>query len=299
MSPLQKKALQALDGVLKKFQPGDPLPSERELSEGAEVTRTVIRGLLSTLEARGLVRREERQWVLLKRIPASVLPHSKEAPVSKRQKVKEHLLTELGTGKLKPGQQISELAISKHLEVANISVREAMLELVPLGIFSKNKTRQWEVTAFEDDKIRELREFREIIELFCLRKLLADGLPQDRCLEIRDIRAKTQHIVDSRNPSTREIIAIDLRFHRFLIEASGNRLLVERSAFIYLIIEFQLAAPLFLQKRSILGLKQHLTILDAILKQDLPSAESHLLKHIQAAEETFHSIVHKSSFGGE
>ena len=267
------------------------MPPERELSESAKVTRTVIRGLLSTLETQGLVRRDDRQWVLLKRIPPSLLPRSENAPVSKRQKVKECLLIRLGSGELRPGQQISELAISKELGVANISVREAMLELAPLGIFSKNKSRQWEVTAFEEDKIRELREFREIIEVFCLRKLLADGIPRDRRMEIRAIRAKTQRVVASRHSSAREILAVDLGFHRFLLEASGNRLLVERSAFIYLIIEFQLAVPFFIHKRGLFGLKQHLAILDAILAEDLPLAEKNLLIHFHAAEETFSSIV--------
>ncbi len=293
MSPLQEKALRSLVARLNKARVGDPLPPERELSESAEVTRTVIRGLLSTLEAQGLVRRDDRQWVLLKRIPPSLLPRSENASVSKRQKVKECLLIRLGSGDLRPGQQISELAISKQLGVANISVREALLELAPLGIFSKNKSRQWEVTAFEEDKIRELREFREIIEMFCLRKLLADGMPRDRRLEIRAIRAKTQRVAASRRPSAREILAVDLGFHRFLLEASGNRLLVERSAFIYLIIEFQLAVPFFLHKRGLFGLKQHLTILDAILAEDLPLAEKNLLIHLQAAEETFSSIAQR------
>jgi len=292
MSPLREKALRSLAAHLDKTQIGSPLAAERELAELAQVTRTVIRGLLSWMETRGLVRREERQWVLLKALPPALFPSSEKASVSKREMAKEHLLAQLGSGALRPGQQISELAISKRLGVANISVREALLEMAPLGVFSKSKNRQWEVTEFTVDRIREMREFREIIELFCLRKIHAGGLTPDRRDELEAIREKTQLILASRHPSAREILSIDLGFHRFLLEASGNRMLVERAAFIYLIIEFQLASPFFLLKRGVFGLQQHLTILDAILAGDFPSAENHLLNHLQAAEKTFCSIVH-------
>lgn len=291
MSPLQEKALRSLVARLKKTRVGDPLPTERELSERAEVTRTVIRGLFSSLEAQGLVGRENRQRVLLKRIPPSLLPRPEKPSLSKRQTVKEHLLARLGSGALRPGQQISELATSKQLGVSNISVREALLELAPLGVFSKNKRRQWEVTAFEKEKIRELREFREIIEVFCLRKLLAGGLAPEHRREMEAIRAKTLRVVNGRRPTAREILAIDLGFHRFLLEASGNQLLAERAEFIYLIIEFQLARPFFLLKRSVFGLRQHLSILDAMLAEDIASARKHLLAHLQSAEETFCSIA--------
>lgn len=293
MSPLQQKALRSIFGELREAKPGHPLPSERELSVRAGVTRTVIRGLMASLAKDGVVRRQGRNWVLVVRIKPSLLKLASENPVSRRQQVRDYLLAELGSGRLQPGQGITELAISKKLGVATISVREAFLEMMPLGVFSKNRSRQWEVAAFTPEHISKMREFREMVEVYCLRKLVINGLSACARRELENIRTQTRKLIARKNPPTEEMRKVDLSFHRFLLDASHNPLITERAEFIYLIIGFQLVSPFFSSDRGRLGLRQHLTIIEAILVDDLGEAEKRLLAHLHSAEETFRSIVQR------
>ena len=55
-------------------------------------------------------------------------------------------------------------------------------------------------------------------------------------------------------------------------------LLKERAGFIYLIIEFQLLITFYSVEKGKLGIGQHLQIIDAILREDLPSARRFLLE---------------------
>ena len=221
-------------------------------------------------------------------------PDAGEEPVSKRQHAKNFLLAELGSGRLRPGDQLSELALAKRIGVATVSVREALLEMGPLGLLTKHERQKWEVAEFSETRISELREFREMVELFALRKLLAAPLSPERRASFESTFSKTKLLVSQSRPALKKMLRVDLDFHRHLLEATGNGLLNERAAFIYLIIEFQLGSPFYTVERGKRGLGQHLEILDAILARNLPCAEKALIAHLHAAEETFCAIVRES-----
>jgi len=96
--------------------------------------------MFAVMQRDGIVERSARGWILRKRIPE--LPPSEEG--SKRQKAIDFLLAELGSGRLRPGDQISELALANKIGVATVSMREALLEMMPLGLLTKrerNETR--------------------------------------------------------------------------------------------------------------------------------------------------------------
>ena len=289
LTPLQAKVVRA--GGLCALKPGAALPSERVLAEASGVGRAPVRGMFAAMQRAGIVERSARGWVLRKRIPE--LPPAEEG--SKRQKAIDFLLAELGSGRLRPGDQISVLALANKIGVSTVSMREALLEMMPLGLLTKRERQKWVVATFSAERTRELREFREMVELHCLRKLTAKGLDSNSSLELKRIRSETKSFIAQQGPPAGNMLTVDLSFHRFLLEASGNSLITERAEFIYMIIGFQLVSPFFSPHRGLLGLRQHLKIIDAILRNDLPAAERFLLAHLQSAEETFHSIVQRSS----
>lgn len=291
MSPLQQKALRSIFEELRSLKKGQPLPSERELAAQADVTRTVVRGLMASLAKDGVIQRRGRKWVLCSPIKESLLMQTSENPVSRRQQVKDYLLAELGSGRMPPGQSITETSIAKELGVATISVREALLEMMPLGFFSKNKSRKWEVVAMTKANITMMREFREMVEVYCLHQLFARGIDSQSRQELEQIRGETQRLIYHKGAIGERMLAVDLSFHRYLLNASGNPLIIERSEFIYMIIGFQLVSPFYSAKRGRLGLRQHLSIIDAILEDKPETAEEQLLAHLQSVEETFRSIV--------
>ena len=285
LTPLQGKAIRG--SLLCALNPGDALPSERVLAEVSGVGRAAVRGMLAAMQRSGIVERSARGWILLRRIPD--LPASEEG--SKRQRAKDFLLAELGSGRLRHGDQISELALAKKIGVATVSMREALLEMMPLGLLTKKERQRWEVATFNDKRIGEMREFREMVEVFALRKLLVEGRCEEQRIAFEANKAETALLIKQRRLAIPKILRADLAFHRLLLEAPGNSLLTERAGFIYLIIEFQLVSPFYTRESGQLGLGQHLRIIEAILSGDLASVERILLEHLRSSEQVFCAIV--------
>ena len=285
LTPLQAKVVRA--GGLCALKPGAVLPSERVLAEASGVGRAPVRGMFAAMERDGIVERSARAWILRKRIPE--LPPAEEG--SKRQKAIDFLLAELGSGRLRPGDQISELALANKIGVATVSMREALLEMMPLGLLTKRERQKWVVATFSSERTRELREFREMIEVFSLRKLLAVGLSDEHRGAFVSSETQTRQLVAQQRPLISKILDVDLGFHRLLIESAGNSFLKERAGFIYLIIEFQLISPFYTLAQGRLGLGQHLRIIRAILHGDLASAERALIEHLRSAEDFISSMV--------
>jgi DNA-binding GntR family transcriptional regulator len=182
--------------------------------------------------------------------------------------------------------------LAREFRVSTGVVREALLEIQPLGVFQKRDRYRWSVVSFDDAHIRHLREFREMVEIFALRQLFSRGAaaPLDALAQNRQ---KTEALLADRQTTVRAILEVDLEFHRLLLESAGNPLLLDRAGFVYLIIEFQLVSPLFRLERGKDGLRQHLRIHRAIREHRAPAAERELRLHLRAADASFCAIVRK------
>jgi len=285
LTPLQAKVVRV--GGLCALKPGDALQSERVLAEASGVGRAPVRGMFAAMQRDGIVERSVRGWILRKRIPE--LPPAEEG--SKRQKALDFLLAELGSGRLRPGDQISELTLANKIGVSTVTMREALLEMMPLGLLTKRERQKWVVATFSAELTRELREFREMIEVFSLRKLLVGGLSEEHRGAFVSSETETRQLLGQQSPLISKILNVDLGFHQLLIESAGNSILKERARFIYLIIEFQLISPFFTLDQGRLGLNQHLRIIRAILRGDLASAERALIEHLRSAEDFITSMA--------
>ena len=120
--------------------------------------------------------------------------------------------------------------------MATVSIREALLEMMPLGLLTKRERQKWVVATFRAERTRELREFREMIEVFSLRKFLVGGLSEEHRGAFVSSQTETRQLVGQQRPLISKILDVDLRFHRLLIESGGNSFLKERAGLIYLII---------------------------------------------------------------
>lgn len=288
---LQQAALHRAGTLLGSLKIGDVLPSERIIADQTRLGRSVVRGLYQSLSSEGHLAREDGRWILKRRLPRTRKDASEDLPLTKRQLVKSHLIAGLSSGGWREGERISELALSHKLGVSTVTVREALLEFQPLGLITKRDRQKWEVVAFREQRIRHLREFREMVEVFALRKLLGSDIAENSRAAFLNNQARTRKVLAAVRPHSRAMLEVDLEFHRLLLDAADNPLLKERADFIYSIIEFQLMSPRFRVERGRLGLRQHLKILKAILAGNLAGAESNLRLHLDAAVETFRQVA--------
>jgi GntR family transcriptional regulator, transcriptional repressor for pyruvate dehydrogenase complex len=77
--------------ILKKLQPGDKLPSERELADTLSVSRSSIRDAIRSLELMGMVEPRQGTGTIVKEISADALVN----PLANALKRKEEAISEL------------------------------------------------------------------------------------------------------------------------------------------------------------------------------------------------------------
>lgn len=139
------------------------------------------------------------------------------------EQIKGELLDDILSGKYEPGDRLVESQIARELGVSQSPVREALRDLVAM--------RFVEVLPFKGARVRRV-EAREISEIYPVRAALEELAGQlaaptfgGRIDELEDVVAKMEaaaKIADVRN-----MAAHDVEFHRIIIDATGNGVLIE------------------------------------------------------------------------
>ncbi|HET8728952.1 MAG TPA: GntR family transcriptional regulator [Alphaproteobacteria bacterium] len=122
-------------------------------------------------------------------------------------------------GRLKLGDQLSEIRLSRMLGISKTPVREALQELRREGLVQIDPQRGTSIFRIEDAEIDQIAEFRGLLEIAAARRILAG----DRNRACRRMRA----VVDGMHEAlSREDIQayrkLDAEFHLVLIENCGN-----------------------------------------------------------------------------
>ncbi|OZI67421.1 GntR family transcriptional regulator [Bordetella genomosp. 11] len=137
--------------------------------------------------------------------------------------VRDRLLSQILAGEFEPGQALRESELVERLNVSRVPVREALRELESLGLVVSRKHSGVYVRELSDDEVRDLYQFRSILDSHAGR--MASQLPAERRQALVDalepcVRAMDEAIRDA-NPQAyyRE----NLRFHGLFIEYAGNR----------------------------------------------------------------------------
>jgi DNA-binding GntR family transcriptional regulator len=145
-------------------------------------------------------------------------------PISRaslREQVRDELLRRIGSGKFVPGDHVSATVIAAELGVSSIPVREAARELVAMGILDAGHNRGCWV---REVSIPETIEVRAALESLAAR--LAASALETRIPRLRELVAG---IVDAAR--RRDFVAFQQEnqaFHREIVEASGNRILLKQ-----------------------------------------------------------------------
>jgi len=109
--------------ILKKLQPGDKLPSERELAELLRVSRSSIRDAIRSLELMGMVEPRQGAGTIVREISSD----SAGNPLAKALKHKEQVIAELLDFRLMLEPQLAARAATR-VSAEEISEMEEILE---------------------------------------------------------------------------------------------------------------------------------------------------------------------------
>jgi DNA-binding GntR family transcriptional regulator len=142
---------------------------------------------------------------------------------SLRAQVKEILLARILNGEYKPGDRLVEMQIAQKLGTSQAPVRESLRELEALGFVESEPYRGTRVRAVTKAELAEIYPVRAALEEVAARAaakrlagnveaLEAELAAMHRAAEKGDMFEQVQH---------------DVAFHRLIVEASGNKVLLD------------------------------------------------------------------------
>jgi DNA-binding GntR family transcriptional regulator len=148
--------------------------------------------------------------------------------LSRPESLTEMALRELRSaiidGRLKLGDQLSEIRLSRMLGISKTPVREALLQLKREGLVQIDPQRGTSIFRIMDDEIDQIARFRQLLEIAAAEFILAgDPGPVSRKMG-RVVDAMHRALARGDVASYRRL---DADFHMVLIEGSGNRYVVD------------------------------------------------------------------------
>jgi DNA-binding GntR family transcriptional regulator len=140
------------------------------------------------------------------------------------QRVYEHLREEILADKLRPGTELSEVALSKELAISRGPIREAMGRLAAEGLITMRPRRRAEVRSLTPQELIDAYQVREALEVMAIRL----ATPRMATGDLSRLEGLIDEMaVQAGLGAVREFFAANTSFHELLCELSGNPKLQE------------------------------------------------------------------------
>jgi DNA-binding GntR family transcriptional regulator len=138
------------------------------------------------------------------------------------QRVHDHLRTEIRAGRLLPGAELNEVALSQELGVSRGPIREALGRLAAEGLVTVRPRRGAVVRALSGDEFAEAYQVREALEVMAARLAVPRLSPDDvaRLADLTELMSERAEADDVAG-----FFEANRAFHLVFFEAAGNRML--------------------------------------------------------------------------
>ncbi|WP_299147559.1 GntR family transcriptional regulator [uncultured Tateyamaria sp.] len=139
------------------------------------------------------------------------------------EQVKEELLDDILSGRYKPGDRLVESQIAKRMGISQSPVREALRDMVAM--------RFVEVVPHKGARVRRVEE-REILEIYPVRASLEELAGRLAAENAKPHLGELERAVERMTKAfkmkdARKMAHWDVQFHRTIMEATGNQILIE------------------------------------------------------------------------
>ncbi|MEV0399092.1 GntR family transcriptional regulator [Actinoallomurus sp. NPDC050550] len=183
----------------------------------------------------------------------------------------------LVTGDLAPGEVYSAASLATGFGVSTSPVREAMLALVDEGLLEALPNRGFRVVSFTEQDFAEIFELRMMLEVPGVGRAAELGVGDrvERLSQLVDLIEKTAEERDLAGN-----LQADRDFHILLLEATGNRRLVDSVAVLRDQTRLHNLRSLTADGDLADSAAEHRPLLDAVLRGDRTLAEKLMRRHL-------------------
>jgi DNA-binding GntR family transcriptional regulator len=203
------------------------------------------------------------------------------------EQVKEELLDDILSGRVKPGDRLVESQIARRMGMSQSPVREALRDLVAMRFVEVEPHKGARVRSIQRHEILEIYPVRAALEELAGKLAVENGV--DCFDELEDCVALMMRAFKARD--ARKMSHWDSRFHRAIIKASGNQILID--AWDTLMIEartFVTLSNLIANYPEIDLAARHRPIIDALRAGDPTLCGKVMRDHVVEFGDVMHDI---------
>lgn len=184
------------------------------------------------------------------------------------------------SGRLHPGEKLSDLRLSDALHVSRTPVREALYRLVQEGVVQVNRRRGFAVTTMTTQDVRELYEIRLGLELLAVRL----GGPHLDAAALATMRHSHDRMASLLRAGADGAFAAfhtaDRDLHHALFVAARNRRLLSLREGLQAQLDVLQVYGLRLEPLFLLSIDHHAAVIEALRARDWSAAECAMAWHV-------------------
>ena len=204
------------------------------------------------------------------------------SPPSRVEQVYDAIVDDICTGRLTPGTPLRQEILAERFNVSRQPVQQALLLLRNQGLVREFGRRGLEVAPLDRAFVSHLYELRALLDGHAAR-LAARRHTGEWLVAVREVVAAGEQAWSERAFS--RLIAADVEFHRSVVEASGNPLIVESAAVMWRSVQRVMGEVLFRGDAPSWIWEDHAAIVEAIARGDGPAAEALAVRHAEHGEQ--------------
>ena len=190
----------------------------------------------------------------------------------------EELKTAIITGKLAPGERLSEEKLASSLKVGRVPLREALRRLEAEGYFTILSNNEVVVSKPTMEELQDYYTIASVLEGLAARLAVERAQPE----EISRLRELHQLLREAyKEKDVTRYYEINSNFHRFIAEMARNERLYRLVDQMRQEIQKTRILSLHLPQRLDYSMREHDQILDAFLKKNPELAEATVVRHLK------------------
>lgn len=204
-------------------------------------------------------------------------------PPSRVEQVHDAIVDDICTGRLGPGARLRQEELAERFNVSRQPVQQALLLLRSQGLLRDAGRRGLEVAPVDGDVVRHLYGLRAVLDGYAARSAAERGLGRDALDRGRSLVVAGQQAEQDR--AFARMVGADVEFHRFIVEQSGNPLLIESAAVIWRNVQRVMGELLFRGGTPRWVWQDHAAIFDAVAAGAGDAAERLARQHAEHGEQ--------------
>ncbi|HEY7165961.1 MAG TPA: GntR family transcriptional regulator [Candidatus Binatia bacterium] len=200
------------------------------------------------------------------------------------EKLKEAIIT----GKLPPGEKLSEEELAASLRVGRVALREALRGLEARGYVTFLPNNEVAVSKPSREDVQDYYSIASVLEGLAARLAVERAQPE----EIEHLRELHQSLKDAcQKRDLARYFDANSSFHRFIAEIARNERLYRLVEQLRQEMQKTRLLSLRLPGRLDYSMREHDQIMDAFLKKNAQLAESTMVRHLSNQMETLRKAV--------